>query len=107
MRTPPWAISDHPAEGGVIRLGVRGEVDLATAPDLERAVAGAVARPGAREVLVDLSAVTFLDASGIAALARSHLLAAESGVRLRVCGARGVVRRVLAIAGLAAWLSPP
>jgi anti-anti-sigma factor len=58
-----------------------------------------------REVLVDLSGLTFLDASGIAALSRCRTAAATTGVLLRAEGARGVVRRVLDLTGVSEWLS--
>ena len=109
MQTPPLVIAGHPADRGVVCLGVSGELDLATAAGLEDAVATAAARPGVHEVVVDLSGLSFLDASGMAALVRARAAAAGTGVLVRIQGARGVVARVLALTGVGEWLSghPP
>src|SRR6266496_3765460 len=48
-------------------LEVAGEVDLSTAEELTQAGLDALAE-GARAVIVDLTDVTFLDSSGLAAL---------------------------------------
>jgi anti-sigma B factor antagonist len=46
------------------RLTLSGELDLATVPQVEEAVATVLAR-GARRLVVDLSAITFVDSSGL------------------------------------------
>jgi anti-sigma B factor antagonist len=45
---------------------VTGEIDMATAPELREAIAAADLRQG--RLVVDLSAVTFLDSAGVAVL---------------------------------------
>jgi len=107
MQMPPFVIAEHPVEGGVVCLAVSGELDLATATDLEDAVAAAAARPGVREVMVELSGLTFLDGSGLAALSRARTAAGKAGFLVRAEGARGVVQRVLAITGMGDWLGGP
>ncbi|MGA5302602.1 STAS domain-containing protein [Nucisporomicrobium flavum] len=104
MQTPPLVIADQPVDDGMVCLSVSGELDLAAADDLEKAVAAAAGRPGVREVLVELSGLTFLDASGIAALSRARTAARTAGVVVRAEGARGVVARVLAVTGVGEWL---
>jgi RNA polymerase sigma-70 factor (sigma-B/F/G subfamily) len=81
------------------RLLVRGEIDLASAPRLQRALAKALATAG--EVVVDVSQVRFLDCTAVGTLLRVHRQAAAAGGRLRVAGARGVVLEVLEVAGVA------
>ncbi|UQU61974.1 STAS domain-containing protein [Couchioplanes caeruleus] len=105
MQMPPLVIAEHPVDGGMMRLAVSGELDLASADDLEKAVAAAARRTDLREVLVELSGVTFLDASGIAALSRARTAARAAGVLVRAEGARGVVARVLAVTGVGEWLA--
>lgn len=62
MGSSPFEI--RRAEGsGTGRLTLVGELDLATAPQVEEAVRGLLAR--ARDVLVDLSELTFIDSSGL------------------------------------------
>ncbi|MGY1592313.1 STAS domain-containing protein [Geodermatophilus sp. SYSU D00708] len=64
-------------------LGVRGELDLATAPQLAEAV-DAVLAAGPRSMVVDLTGTTFMDSSGARQLAWSARRATRAGVRLQV-----------------------
>jgi anti-anti-sigma factor len=74
-------------------LIVRGEVDLATADDLERA---AIEAPGDRLVL-DFRDVTFIDSSGIRALVR---VAKRSGARIVIRDPAPRVERLFRLVGL-------
>jgi anti-anti-sigma factor len=58
-----------------MRLAVRGELDLATAPEFEAAV-GAHLQAG-RPVLVDLAELVFLDSTGVRSL--HHLAQSTAG----------------------------
>jgi len=69
---------DVTVEGARAIVTVRGEVDIATCPELDAAVAGA----DAQEVVLDLSAVTFMASSGLASLLRADRVATERGGRL-------------------------
>lgn len=73
-----------------------GEVDVTTAPGLREAL-GTASQVSARVVL-DLTAVTFLDSSGIAVLLET-MREGRRGHRTSLClaGARARVRRVLDI----------
>jgi anti-sigma B factor antagonist len=64
MTEPASAIESEPLGDGVELVSVRGELDLFVAPELKRAIAGAV-DDGARGVIVDLSEATFLDSSAL------------------------------------------
>jgi anti-sigma B factor antagonist len=95
----------------VRRIGARvlliepaGEIDLATAPTLERALvkAGAAGTP---VVVVDLHGVTFIDASGIRALLHGQRRLRALGGDLIVTSADGVVRRVFELLGLVGTLN--
>jgi anti-anti-sigma factor len=64
-------------------LTVRGELDLATAPQLATAVEQELAaRPAA--LVIDLTPTTFMDSSGARQLARAAKAAAAAGVELHV-----------------------
>jgi anti-anti-sigma factor len=78
-------------------LVLHGQLDLAHAARVRQALRTA----RAATVVADLSDLTFLDSSGIAALlaARSELLA--GGRRFELRGAQGIVRQVLEVTGLA------
>jgi anti-anti-sigma factor len=81
----------------VVTIHVRGEIDLATAPQLNAAF-GSVNGLG---VEVDLSEMTFCDASGLRVLERAH---DRLGARLRVTGASPLVRRLAGILDME-WLA--
>lgn len=91
-------------DGGPAYLRLAGELDLATAPELNAAI-DRLAAEGHRELLLDLSELTFCDSTGIAAFVRGDNLAAAKGGWLRITGATGRVARVLQVTGLAEVLS--
>ena len=77
---------------------VKGEVDLATAPELHEVLAGF--GPADGPLIVDLSDVAFLDSSGLSVLVRCHQHLAEGG-GLRLVVTRPTTLRVLDATGLA------
>jgi anti-anti-sigma factor len=68
-------------------LTVRGDLDIATAPQLERAV-DALLDAGLDALIVDLTPTTFLDSSGARELMRMSRKAAAAGVTLHVVAPR-------------------
>jgi anti-anti-sigma factor len=87
-------------DGGLAVVAVSGEVDLATGPVMADAFGRALALDGVEAVRVDLSALQFLDSSGIAVLLRARRNADERGITFRVVGARGVPLQVLELTGV-------
>jgi len=77
-----------------------GELDVATADEFEQALVEA----GGSQVVIDLGALTFIDARGLSALlsARRRIIGAGHGFALR--GASGLVRRVFEITDLESLL---
>ena len=73
------------------RLLVFGELDLSTAPELDRALSAEDA-----DIVIDLRGVEFIDSSGIHAL----LDARRARPRLRVENPTPATRRVLDLAGV-------
>jgi anti-sigma B factor antagonist len=90
--------------GTVLRVAVRGEVDLSSRDRLLEALTVAIATT-AKPIEVDLSQVTFLDAAGIGALIAAHTNARNHRLTLSVYGAAGLVRQVLEITGAAKVLA--
>jgi len=88
-----------------VTVGVAGEVDLAAGAAVEAAIVSAFADPDIDTVVVDLTAVTFLDSSGISVLLKGRRLAGERAVNFRVVGADGIVRKVLDLTGVWPLLS--
>ncbi len=80
-------------------LAVTGEVDLSTAGDLAEAGLAALAA-GAAVVIVDLSGVTFLDSTGLAALVTINNRARHDGAALIVARPQPRIRQLFHITGL-------
>jgi anti-anti-sigma factor len=95
-----WSVC--PGEGAVT-VSLRGELDCATEIPVTRLLTGVV-RQGSPLVIVDLTALTFLDSSGLRCLVRAAQDAATRNSRLVVTNATGIVRRVFALAGVASEL---
>jgi anti-sigma B factor antagonist len=60
--------SEYRAPDGAIVLSIAGEVDLAVATQLRESGLVALARDDSAVLRIDLSAVTFMDSSGLGAL---------------------------------------
>jgi anti-sigma B factor antagonist len=78
---------------------VAGEIDLATSSQLSETLTAAFA--GAPEAVVaDLSAVTFLDSSGLRVLIDAHVSMSTSATRFAVVAAGSATLRPLHLTGL-------
>jgi anti-sigma B factor antagonist len=85
--------------GDRVVVVVRGELDLATAPQLEDALLPPL-NAGVSAVL-DLRTLEFMDSTGVRVIVAAHLAAGEHGATLTVCAIPdGPVGRVLEISGL-------
>lgn len=82
---------------------LNGELDLRGAGDLEVALA----QPGeGARVCLDLTALAFIDSTGLAAVIRAHQALASGGGALAVaCRGEGSVRRTLETTGLTRLLT--
>jgi anti-anti-sigma factor len=86
---------------GVAIAAPAGEIDFAVAPELVERLAG-LFDGGTRDVIVDLSEVTFLDCPGVRMLAEAAESAALAGSRLYLMRAEGQPRDIIERAGLGA-----
>jgi anti-sigma B factor antagonist len=85
--------------GGHAVVALRGELDLADAAEVAAALTAVAARePG---IIVDLAGLEFIDASGVAALARGRRQARRAGGDLILAAPQRRVLRILAITRLA------
>jgi anti-sigma B factor antagonist len=80
-------------------LTVVGEVDLGTAPRLPEHV-GEALQSGARNVCIDLTGVSFIDSSGLAALVSCHRNVAGANGRMTVVHNGGEVLRLFELSAL-------
>jgi anti-anti-sigma factor len=79
-KAPPNAFTvSSSIEGGGALIVLAGELDLASAPLLQAAVADALAQP-IRELRLDLGRLTFVDSMGVRAILEAHRLAGEAGI---------------------------
>lgn len=77
------------------RVVVRGELDLATAPRLERALEGL-----GGDVTIDCQDLGFIDSTGLNVLARTHNRLTAEHRRLLIEGLSDQCRRVFEVSGL-------
>ena len=85
-------------EAGYVIVTVAGEVDIATVARLRERLS-ALAGDGL-PLVADLDQVTFIDATGLGALAAAARRAAARGVSLHVVCAQSQTRRLFRITGL-------
>ncbi|MEA2432120.1 MAG: anti-sigma factor antagonist [Thermoleophilaceae bacterium] len=80
-------------------VAVTGEIDLSNASGLVRQVETAV-RSGRNCVVIDLSRVTHMDSTGLAALIEAHHLTHARRGRLALVSGSESVRRTIEVRGL-------
>lgn len=99
---PNFGVSTRVAADGTRVVAARGEVDLATAPDLAEVLAAHGADE--RALVLDLRETTFLDSSGIRVLVEAHRSGEERGVPFSVVAGTPAVRDLLVTTGVAEHL---
>ena len=91
------SISDRDGRAVVV---IRGELDLATAPDLEAAIKSRL--DDGQDVVVDLRELEFMDSTGLRVLVAAHGRVEGTEQRLLLVRPRpgAAIERILAIAGV-------
>jgi anti-anti-sigma factor len=99
---PGFGISTSELDGRSV-VTIRGELDLATAPDLEQAINERLDAGDA--VIVDLRELQFMDSTGLRVLVHAHARAGEQG-RFSIVRPPpgGPIAKILAIAGVESQL---
>lgn len=99
--SPPVVSSEAISEHGAVVI-VDGDLDLATAPQLETHLAKQIAA-GHRHLVVDLTGATFLDSTAMRALITTIApLRDEPDASVVLAGVHGVVERALTVSGIGA-----
>jgi anti-sigma B factor antagonist len=88
---------DTPA--GVEVVAPQGEIDISNIEVLDR-VLGEVAEQQPRQLLVDLSGISYIDSAGVSSLMRAGQQTAQQGGRFSLVGGRPFVRRLIRMTGL-------
>ncbi|MFE1782276.1 STAS domain-containing protein [Streptomyces sp. NPDC059506] len=96
---PELTVAVHRERGNAVRVTVAGDLDYNTAPELRRALDDVPFTPGVHVVL-DLSALTFCDSSGITVLVAAHRLATDAGGSVSLAAVPPAVARIFGITGL-------
>jgi anti-sigma B factor antagonist len=95
---PHFSLDVRGPEAGVTTVIPRGELDIATVGELESWLEDLRIR--CASVVLDLSEVTFIDSSGLRALARARAAADQAKTSLRLERPAPVVARALDLVGL-------
>lgn len=82
------------------RVEAVGEIDVTTAPDLRGPLYDAIDTHPGQVVVVDLSAVEFMDSTGLGMLVGALKYSRTSGGDIALVGARPNVWKVFTITGL-------
>jgi anti-sigma B factor antagonist len=106
----PFEVSNEALEDGVLAFAVRGELDLHTAPELDRPLDDALADGKHPLILIDLSGCEFIDSTGIALIVRAWQRVdrdanGEGRGRLAICCSNDQVERLLKITGVGSSIS--
>lgn len=109
MGVVPFEIENGSLGDGFRLLGIRGELDLDSAPTLEKEIES-IDPEQVSGLVIDLSDCGFIDSTGVALLVRAwkrfDLVAAAGGRgRVVLCCPSTQVRRVLEITGLESSIS--
>lgn len=95
----PFSVSVEQHADARILVAVGGELDLATAPELEEALLPRL-REGA-DVVLDLRTLEFMDSTGVRVIVAAHLAAQEHDGAFAVAVVPdGAVAQLLEISGL-------
>jgi anti-sigma B factor antagonist len=103
----PFEVQSEALDDGIRAFTVRGELDMNTAPQLERELDEALA-DSAASIMLDLSECEFIDSTGIALIVRTwqRLDRGAGGEgRLVLCSHNHQVRRLLKITGVESSIS--
>jgi anti-sigma B factor antagonist len=85
--------------GETLTFGLRGSLDIATAPTVRAALSEAT-QDGGRHLIVDLTQLEFLDSTGLGVLIGAHRRAAEHRGSFQLIVSEGPISRLLNITGL-------
>lgn len=109
MNPVPFEVQSDELDGGIHAFTVRGELDMHTAPELERLLEASIGN-GSSSILLDLSSCEFIDSTGIALIVRcwqklDRDAVGEGSGRFVLNCDNHQVRRLLEITGVDASIS--
>lgn len=87
------------SEGQAAIIVVRGELDLATSPELEDRLRN-LCDSGNAQVVIDLRELEFMDSTGLSIIVKAHQRLTETGRRLSIVRGSQQVQRLLDLTGV-------
>jgi anti-sigma B factor antagonist len=93
-----FQIEERSAQGATV-VAVTGEIDVATAPQLQECLHGLIAQ-GQPSLVIDLLAVTFLDSTALGVLVGALKRCREQGGDLQLVVADARIMKIFEITGL-------
>jgi anti-anti-sigma factor len=97
-----FSLAEHAGSEGERVIRLRGELDIESAPDLERVLLRA--RPAGQRVVVDLAKLKFMDSTGLRVLLRARAAADEGRWEIGLCNVPPTIRRLFDMTGVHAAL---
>jgi anti-sigma B factor antagonist len=99
-----FTAAEDPGNGDERIIRLRGELDIESAPDLERVLLRA--RPAQQRVVLDLSGLEFMDSTGLRVLLSARAAAEEGRWQIYLRAVPPTIRRLFDMTGLADALPP-
>ena len=91
-------------KGEIILAKIIGEIDHHTAEEVRRQLDGEIVSPGSRGLIFDLSALTFMDTSGIGVMVGRYKNMMRLGGSTAIAGMNKQTKRVLTLTGFGRFL---
>ncbi|NPV70900.1 MAG: anti-sigma F factor antagonist [Firmicutes bacterium] len=91
---------DFESAGNVLVVRVEGELDLSTAPQFRASVEHALDRTMARDCILNMKGVSFIDSSGLGAILGRYRRVTQAGGKMALCGVIQRVRPILELSGI-------
>ncbi|MEH1123909.1 STAS domain-containing protein [Micromonospora sp. CPCC 206061] len=85
--------------GDVVVVAVGGELDMATAPQLQNQISDLLDK-GRSRLVFDLSELSFCDSTGLSVFVRAKNSCDEAGGQVRIAAPQRGVLRILEVSGL-------
>jgi anti-sigma B factor antagonist len=101
---PFGIVEEEPGEGGDRIVRLRGELDVATAPEFERVLLRR--RPPTHRVVLDVGELRFMDSTGLRILLQARRAAAEGGWSLVLRSVPPNIRRLFELSGVEDAIPP-
>ncbi len=87
-------------KNGVLNVSIKGEIDHHTAIKTREKIDEAMLSNRPKDVILDLSAVSFMDSSGLGLIIGRASLGQEIGASVRVRNASERIKKILSMAGV-------